>query len=698
MRGSDLENIGRPAYELAPAIAWLLGGLVNLVIARSHEDGELFSILGYLCLPMFGLALFRFYQCCRIWWVKVQLTRAPLPWIKASRVMAKQSRMQKTYLGRGFTWEPEHARKVARIRNLDSLSLIEPPSWFSGFVRWMGLIGEVRVEGKHFIHGVGGGEQDLFISDASRSNHTLVLGTSGSGKTRALECLVAQSIAHGCTPSNSNTSSPQLGMGAVIILDPKGDPDLRDRAFATASLLGRRFRYFSPSDADYSFRINPLASYSRHTEVANRICALLPSSGQSEAFRQFAWRAVNVVVEGLLFVGEEVDLMSIRRHVEAGSNELLVMCVEHHLSSNRDRFPDWRIEITGFENRAKKGDGTALQGRAAALRDYYLTKVRKTKPVKAIDELLAVFDSDPQHYRKLISNLVPILIQLTSAPLDRLLSNDETAFLDARFLTSFENLIENQTIVYINLETLADGVVGSALGSLLIADLTACAASRHHAGMSKPPVSIYVDEAAEMMSDPFIQLLNKGRSAGFQVTMASQTVADFVARMGDEAKALQVLGNVNTTIAMRLQDSASIDMVCKKFSEVVNEQVSVSKTTTTMSAMPDRGADFNGSVAKTNQIGEIPWVSPDMLSSLPPGHFFGHLPGGRKVKGRVLMMTMDPEDRFVPELHGSFSGRYELTSGSDLTNVERVDIWPDMLKDAKEAELRSAANLTLPKV
>lgn len=62
--------------------------------------------------------------------------------------------------------------------------------------------------------------------------------------------------------------------------------------------------------------------------------------------------------------------------------------------------------------------------------------------------------------------------------------------------------------------------------------------------------------------------------------------------------------------------------------------------------------DFSGSFMKNAQSSSIPLVDPDLLRSLPAGHFFGHLPGGTKVKGRVLMMPLDKPERYVPELHG----------------------------------------------
>jgi hypothetical protein len=92
----------------------------------------------------------------------------------------------------------------------------------------------------------------------------------------------------------------------------------------------------------------------------------------------------------------------------------------------------------------------------------------------------------------------------------------------------------------------SDSMVGSAIGSILVADLAAVAGDRYNYGVNLTPVNVFIDEAAEVVNDPFIQLLNKGRGADLRLTVATQTFADFAARTGSEAKARQVLGNINT--------------------------------------------------------------------------------------------------------------------------------------------------------
>ena len=90
----------------------------------------------------------------------------------------------------------------------------------------------------------------------------------------------------------------------------------------------------------------------------------------------------------------------------------------------------------------------------------------------------------------------------------------------------------------------------------MLADMTAVAGDRYNYGIDeKKSINVFVDEAAEVINNPTIQLLNKGRGAGFKMYIATQTFADFASRLGDENKARQVLANTNNKIALRILDA-----------------------------------------------------------------------------------------------------------------------------------------------
>jgi conjugal transfer pilus assembly protein TraD len=146
--------------------------------------------------------------------------------------------------------------------------------------------------------------------------------------------------------------------------------------------------------------------------------------------------------------------------------------------------------------------------------------------------------------------------------------------------------IDRAQVVYLGLDSLSDTMVGSAIGSILVADLAAVAGDRYNYGVSLKPVNVFIDEAAEVVNDPFIQLLNKGRGAGLRLTVATQTFADFAARTGSEAKARQVLGNINSLIALRVLDAETQQYVTDSLPKTRLRSVMLTQGSTTSSHNP----------------------------------------------------------------------------------------------------------------
>ena len=127
----------------------------------------------------------------------------------------------------------------------------------------------------------------------------------------------------------------------------------------------------------------------------------------------------------------------------------------------------------------------------------------------------------------------------------------------------------------------------------LFADLVALFGTKHgiDAGVpeavrdrSKPKFSIHADEVNELMGNEFIPLLNKAGGAGVQVTAYTQTWSDIVARLGDSAKAGQVMGNFNSLIMLRVRELETAELLTKQLPEVqVHSMTLVSGVTDTSS-------------------------------------------------------------------------------------------------------------------
>ena len=242
----------------------------------------------------------------------------------------------------------------------------------------------------------------------------------------------------------------------------------------------------------------------------------------------------------------------------------------------------------------------------------------------------------------MVASLLPVMNMLTSGTLGPLLSPDPNDIDDTRPITDSARIINQAQVAYIGLDSLSDGMVGSAIGSILLADLASVAGDRYNYGLDNRPVNIFVDEAAEVINDPCIQLLNKGREAKFRLSIATQTFADFAARTGSEAKARQILGNVNNLIALRVMDAETQEYITDNLPKTRLKYIMRTQGVSTHSSNP---AVFSGNIGERLMEEEGDLFAPQLLGQLPDLHYTPKLSGGRIVKGRlpVLRSRLDRE-------------------------------------------------------
>ena len=122
-------------------------------------------------------------------------------------------------LGFGFPWLPKHTR---RLHDLMEVGLRASPVGKKGSPDLHG------VEDRHAF-------EPIYFASELLLGHTLLLGTTGAGKTRFFDLLVTQAIMRGDT---------------VIVIDPKGDRSLQQSILRAARFSGRQ-----PLDSIYCLDI-----------------------------------------------------------------------------------------------------------------------------------------------------------------------------------------------------------------------------------------------------------------------------------------------------------------------------------------------------------------------------------------------------------------------------------------------------------
>lgn len=522
---------------------------------------------------------------------------------------------------------------------------------------WNPLAPLPSVGGKPALHAVEPDEQDVWMDIGERVGHTLVLGTTRVGKTRLAEIFIAQDIRRG---------------DVVIVFDPKGDADLLRRVYAEAKRAGRAkdFYMFHLGYPEVSARYNAIGNFSRITEVATRIANQLLSEGKSAAFKEFAWRFVNIIARALVALGRRPDYNQVRRYI----NDIEPLFMEYARAHLRQHgTEDWQEKVAEIAANIKERNlPNSLRGRnneAIALMRH-LQEQDLYDPV--LDGLVSAFKYDKTYFDKIVSSVGPLMEKLTTGKIAELISPNYLDETDSRPIFEWVDVIRRKGIVYVGLDALTDTTVASAVGNSMFADLVSVAGHIYKHGVdvdpisatqvtsnTMPTISMHADEFNELIGDEFVPLLNKAGGAGFQVTAYTQTWSDVEARIGSRAKAGQVAGNFNTLIMLRVKELATAEMLTDQLSRVeVFTLMSVSGVDD--SSDPGSGVDFKSRNEDRISVSEVPMLTPAELVALSKGQAFALLEGGYLWKLRMPLPDTRG-DQSMPEGLADIANEMERT-------------------------------------
>jgi conjugal transfer pilus assembly protein TraD len=160
------------------------------------------------------------------------------------------------------------------------------------------------LRGEELLLGTDESSRPIWIPFGGESGgrHTLVVGATGSGKTITQTWLAVRAIGE--------------GLGAIVV-DPKGDPGMREAVLGAARADGRRFIEWTPDGAAV---YNPYARGSE-TEIADK--ALAGERFTEPHYQRQAQRYLGHVVRALRGNGREVCLRNMVEHLDPDRLEAL---------------------------------------------------------------------------------------------------------------------------------------------------------------------------------------------------------------------------------------------------------------------------------------------------------------------------------------------------------------------------------------
>ncbi|MGP1065215.1 type IV conjugative transfer system coupling protein TraD [Serratia sp. CY56810] len=657
-----IEALLRPAVELNTAV---VSGVAALVCVKAPWAVALAPSVSYVTAAGFGvLAAVRAREGMTVLRYRKNLTRLPR-YVMSTRQIPLSNR--RLFLGKGFRWTQKHTQRLQDTlrpevaKYLQTGKCYQAARWLEMRTEhnlpWLGKIlstdspfNPVRplppVGGNPVLHGVEPDEVDVSLALGERVGHTVVYGTTRVGKTRLAELLVTQDIRRG---------------EITIVFDPKGDADLMKRVWAEAHRAGRgdELYIFHLGWPEISARYNAVGRFGRVSEVASRVSGQLSGEGNSAAFREFAWRFVNIIARALVNLGERPDYTLIMRYV----NNIADLYIRYSEKVINEKLPSLKKQIENNQNVLGEEDvPRSMQGQPDALRIWAIEVALSSEQGKQLydpilDGLRSAVRYDRTYFDKIVASLLPLLEKLTTGKTAELLAPDYLDMNDSRPIVDWEQVIRKKAVVYIGLDALSDSEVASAVGNSMFADLVSVAGHIYKHGISsglpgasqvKTPINLHCDEFNELMGDEFIPLINKGGGAGMQVTAYTQTSSDIEARIGSTAKTAQVQGNFNNLIMLRVRENRTAELLTTQLPQVeIYTKTLVSGHQDT--AETETGQDFTSNTQDRVGTVKVPLLEPADVVTLPKGQAFALLEGGQLWKIRMPLPAGDADDVMMPE-------------------------------------------------
>lgn len=601
----------RRNYEAYAIIGWISFIPVAIYVAKNSDlpPGPYYFMVAFALY----MALIRVPDSLALTKRMKKLSGVPLWLVDHAnyRKIIDKTRTKGDYywMGKGFEWNTEHAQS-----SMDALAM--------DIGAYSRKNSDKRKQGAPWIHGLNRKkDEDIYWPIADSTLHTLIVGTTGAGKTRFLDLLNYQIINNG---------------NALVVIDPKGDHELAENLKIAVESYNERvepgqerpFFYFHRSFPDESVSIDPLASFTSAGDLATRIAALMPGAGDGDPFQNFSQMALTNICGALLYINKKPSLVTIRTYLEGGVHPLLCDAIVAYATMCKGE--NWHSVIAEEWLKA-----TSVEKKARTLSSYYYNHLAEDHPSPDLQGILTMLKHDSAHFGKMIASLLPVMGQLTNGPMAELLSPGFNKDNTAKQRTSLASIINQAGVVYIGLDSLSDYLTSSAVGSIMLADLTAVSGDRYNYGKTEHDVTLIVDEAAEVMNPQLIQILNKGRGSGMGVIMATQTISDLVMRLGSVDGARKVLGNVNNRFVLTTGDASTQEFLLETLPETTAISVQRGQT----SSMSSDDDAHSGSLAERLTETAVSLFPQQLLSEIPKLEYFGVLYGGRKVKGVIPILT-----------------------------------------------------------
>ncbi|NMZ44215.1 type IV conjugative transfer system coupling protein TraD [Pseudomonas oryzihabitans] len=663
-RNHALDTLLRPAVELYTVQVCLAMAFLCVFAPWAVALTPLFGLV--TAVAFLGFGIYRLRQALRVLRYRRNIRRLSFYSMTSKEIPVSNERL---FVGKGFRWEQKHTQRLVDTYLPQYAPYVEPSEWtnkarrlearleFAPFpltllakaTAWDNAANPFRplppVGGLPRLHGIEPEEHDVTLPLGERVGHSIVMGTTRVGKTRLAELFITQDIRRKRRGQHE----------VVIVFDPKGDADLLKRMYVECERAGRanEFYVFHLGWPDHSARYNAVGRFGRISEVATRVAGQLSSEGNSAAFKEFAWRFVNIIARALVALGRRPDYLQIQQHV-INIEGLFLEYAQKYFDEHDPKAWEKIIFIESKLN--DKNVPFNMKGRPLRVIaiDQYLNQTRVLDPV--MDGLRSAVRYDKTYFDKIVASLLPLLEKLTTGRMAELIAPDYHDVNDPRPIFDWMQVVRKRAVVYVGLDALSDTEVAAAVGNSMFSDLVSVAGHIYKYGIDdglpgeasgKVAINLHADEFNELIGDEFIPMINKGGGAGLQVTAYTQTLSDIEAKIGNRAKAGQIIGNFNNLFMLRVRETATAELLTNQLPKV---QVFTATPASSASDAVNGKTAFTSNTHDQLSATSVPMLEPAHVVGLPKGQCYALIEGGNLWKVRMPLPAVDPDEAMPKDL------------------------------------------------
>lgn len=394
--------------------------------------------------------------------------------------------------------------------------------------------------------GVNSSKKAVVIDYKDFFKHTLVQGTTGSGKTYLM-----YNILEGCL---------KIGLPSVFI-DGKGDPKTEEEIKKLAKAYGKNIYVFSDrSDTKY----NPLKN-GKPTAIKDRLMATMDWSEQF--YEKEAGNTLQMIITMLADYGLPINLKNIHKFLSLKE-------IFKFLSLKEKQHTVEDIKIAEGENynyEVKEGTETinaeVVEGKHEKYIQFFF-KVSALLTLESADNIEKQF----REKTKLIKGLNTQLEMILYSDLGELFSGDEGTGKNL----DLKRIIERGDIALFSFNSNDYGDFIESLGRIVIADLAHLVTTLYNEKDEKYKGIIgFFDEFGSYGTSKIIDILAKARSANFGAVLGVQSLFDLNAKTEDMTE--RVIDNVNMFLFGRSNSPESAE----KVANVIGTYEDIDRTTVT---------------------------------------------------------------------------------------------------------------------